>query len=72
MQTSAYRYAREEEYPKEKYKGQIILRVGKDGSFEVAIMRDDKLYKEMLLAFLSAQRLQKTLEKLKKYKADKE
>jgi len=72
MQTSAYRYAREEEYPKEKYAGQIILRIGKDGSFEIAIMRDQELYEEMLKAFLSAQRLQKTLNKLSTYKAEKE
>lgn len=66
LQTSAYRYAREEEYPKEEYVGQVIVRVGKDGSFETAIVEDTALYQEMVKAFIAAMRLQGTMEKLKK------
>jgi len=72
LQTAAYRYARAEEYPEEEYVGQVIVRVGKDGSFETAVVRDDDLYKEMVVAFLSAQRLQKTLKKLDKFKPETE
>ena len=68
LQTSAYRYARAEEYPEEKYVGQVIVRVGKDGSFETATIEDDSLYKEMVKAFLAAQQLQKTMERLKELK----
>jgi len=72
LQTAAYRYARSEEYPTEEYVGQVIVRCGKDGSFETAVVEDEELYKEMVIAFLSAQRLQGTLNKLKKYKPSKE
>jgi len=72
MQTAAYRHARQEEYPKEKYAGQLILRIGKkDGSFELVVIRDNKLYTEMFESFLAAQKLQKTLKVLGDYKSDK-
>ena len=81
LQTSAYRYARAEEYPDEDYKGTVIVRVGKDGSFETGGLDDEEtysmadgrevsglaLYQEMVVAFLSAQRLRGTMEALKKF-----
>lgn len=72
MQTSAYRLARTEEYPEEKYAGQLIVRIGKDGSFEFAVSRDDKMYAKMLEGFLSALILTNAVEALEKFKAEKE
>lgn len=62
IQTSAYRNARVEEYPEEDYTGQLIVRVGKDGTFEFAIMRDDSMYKEMFKCFVASLLLTKGLE----------
>jgi hypothetical protein len=64
LQTSAYKYARQEEYPEEKYVGQVIVRVGKEGDFETQTNKDDSLYKEMFRGFLSAQKLQEVLDRL--------
>jgi hypothetical protein len=72
LQTAAYRYARHEEFPEEKYAGQLIIRIGKDGEFEFAVVRDTKTYQDMFRAFLSAQNLSQTLDYLKEWKADKE
>jgi len=72
LQTSSYRYARVEEFPKEEYMGQIIIRISRDGTFEVAILRDTNLYQEMFLAFLSAKRLQETLVKVDAFKPERE
>lgn len=55
MQTTPYRHAREEEYPNEKYHGQLICRIGKDGSFEYKLLDDRQypgLYKKMFNCFL--------------------
>lgn len=72
LQTSAYRYARTEEFPNEKYTGQLIIRVGKDADLEFAVLRDVELYQGMFRGFLSAQNLYNTLEILKNFKAEKE
>ncbi len=72
IQTAAYRFARVEEYPDEKYKGQLIVRVGKDGSFEFAVMRDDVWYSKMFVAFMAALKLQESMENIKEFKVDRE
>lgn len=72
IQTSAYRFARSEEFPEEKYSGQIIVRVGKDdGALEVGIVQDDGWYKKMLGTFIYALELYKGLEKIKEFKIEK-
>ena len=68
LQTSAYRYAREEEFPSEKYKGQLIIRIGKEGDFEIVKVSEKKIYEEMLVGFFSALKLYQTMEKLKEFK----
>lgn len=64
MQTAAYRFARTEEYPAEDYKGQIIVRVGKDdGALEVGRVTDEMhpgWYKKFLSGFIYALELQKS------------
>jgi len=72
LQTAAYRYARTEEFPEEKYVGQLIVRIGKDGTFEFAVMRDDKMYKKMFEGFISALILSRSLEMLNDYRPEKE
>ncbi len=72
IQTAAYRFARVEEYPKENYVGQLILRIGKDGSFEFALLRDDAWFTKMFVAFLAALKLQESLERIKEFKVDRE
>lgn len=67
LQTSAYRFAREEEFPKEKYKGQVIVRVGKTGDFEVAVVKKKAEYEDMFQAFLHARQLFEKLENLKAF-----
>jgi len=71
IQTAAYRHARVEEYPEEGYVGQLILRIGKDGSFEVVVVRDDKMYKEMFMAFIAALKLHEQMDFLGKYTGEK-
>jgi hypothetical protein len=69
LQTAPYRAAREEEFPEEKYSGQLICRIGKDGSFEYKLLSDEaypKLYQKMFMAFvcfLKGERLYRQLEK---------
>lgn len=67
LQTSAYRFAREEEFTNEKYKGQVIVRAGKAGDLEIAIVRKNTEYEDMFQAFLHAKDLRERLEKLKQY-----
>lgn len=62
LQTAAYRLARTEEFPKEKYAGQAIIRIGKDGSFEFVKSED---YETHVEGFLSAVKLHRILEKMK-------
>ena len=68
LQTSAYRFAREEEFPAEKYKGQLILRIGKEGDFEIVKVCEEEIYKKMLVGFLSALKLYQITEELKEFK----
>lgn len=64
MQVAAYKQARTEEYPSEKYAGCIILRVGKeDGDLEPEIFPDDDCY---LNGFLFAKGLQSSLTQIVK------
>lgn len=65
LQTAAYRQAREEEFVNEKYAGQLIVRIGKDGEFEFGISNDEEKNKRLLEGFISALTLQQTLERLK-------
>lgn len=71
IQTAAYRQARSEEYPEEKYVGQLIVRIGKDGSFEFAKMTDTIWYNKMLMGFISALKLKEVLTSLEEFKPDK-
>ena len=71
IQTAAYRQARSEEFPNEKYVGQLIIRIGKVGSFEFAKMTDPIWYNRMLVGFVSALKLKNTLDLLKDFKVDK-
>jgi len=73
MQTAAYRYAREEEFPEEKYAGQLIIRVDKNlGDFEFAVCRDENAYWKMMVGFISCLKLYTTLQDLKSFKAERE
>lgn len=72
MQTAAYRQARNEEYPDEKYIGQMILRIGKEGGFEFVRVTDYKIYKEMLIGFIAALKLYQQMNFLKEYRPEKE
>jgi len=59
IQVAAYKHARVEEFPEEKYEGCCILRVGKkDGDIEFKAFKDKKYYFQ---AFLNALRLTKNL-----------
>lgn len=62
LQTAAYRQARQEEYPQEKYKGQAIIRIGRDGSFDFAESDD---YDKHISGFLAALKLHNVLDELK-------
>ena len=68
FQTAAYQAALSEEYPKNKYVGNLILRLGKDGEFEVQISRD---YEKNINAFYGALALYTRLEELKQEYYDK-
>lgn len=72
IQTAAYRFAREEEFPQEQYAGQLIIRIGKDGEFEFAIVRNDEMYKRILVGFLAALKLHQTMDMLKEFKPERE
>jgi len=73
IQTSAYRYARTEEFPEEKYAGQIIVRVGKDdGELEIGMVTDDTWYKKMFSTFVFALELYKNMNTLKDFKIERQ
>ena len=72
IQTSAYRAAREEEYPEEKFAGQLIVRVGKDGEFEFAMIDDYTWYRKMFVAFIAALKLSESMEDMKNFKPGRE
>jgi hypothetical protein len=67
IQTSAYRAAREEEYPEEVFAGQLIVRVGKDGEFEFAMIDDYAWYRKMFVAFIAALKLSESMEDMKNF-----
>lgn len=71
IQTAAYRYARTEEFPKEKYEGQIILKIGSDGSFDMAIVRGRQVYEKLFRAFIYALELSNHLDDLKGYRPER-
>lgn len=71
-QTAAYRAAREEEFPDEKYEGQLILRIGSDGTFETAYVRSDKAYKMLFKAFIRALNLSNSMEKVRAYRPERD
>ena len=72
MQTAAYRVARVEEFPEEDYAGQLIVRIGKDGTFEFGLTNDNKMYTKMFEGFISAMILSNALETLEGFKGEKE
>lgn len=73
MQTAAYRYARTEEFPEEKYAGMLIIRVDKEtGGSEFAVCRDDATYWKMITGFIAALKLHTTLAELKNFRGEKE
>ena len=50
QQLAAYKMAREEEFPEEKYEGCVLVRIGKkDGEFEIWKLEDDSLYRKTFL-----------------------
>lgn len=72
IQTAAYRFAREEEYPKEKYAGQVIVKVGKeDGALEVAVIKNGKWYSKMFMAFVAALKLSESMDLIKEFRHEK-
>ena len=72
LQTAAYRYSRVEEFPKEKYAGQLILRIGReDGTLEVGIIRGKENYRNMFKAFIYALALSNSMDNLKKFVPDR-
>jgi len=78
LQTAAYRFARTEEYPEEKYKGLVIVRVGKDdGELEVVKIDDEvkygrltgyEWYTKFFTAYIAAQKLDELSELIKNFK----
>ena len=72
IQTAAYRFAREEEYPEEKYAGQVIVKVGKeDGALEVAVIKDGKWYSKMFMAFVAALKLSESIDLIKEFRGER-
>jgi hypothetical protein len=72
IQTAAYRYARTEEYPEEKYTGQVIVKVGKeDGNLQVALVNDDKWYSKMFTTFIAALKLKEGLDLIEQFRSEK-
>lgn len=68
VQASAYRQAREEEFPKERYHGQVIVRIGReDGLLEIGYCRGKKNHTMHLKAFLYALWLSNQWEKVEKF-----
>lgn len=71
IQTASYRLAREEEFPNESYAGQIILRIGSDGTFEPVRIRGKKIYHTLLVAFIHALGLSNSLEIVDAYRPER-
>ena len=71
IQATAYKRAREEEFSKEKYEGILVVRIGKDGSFEIATVTDDKMLDKLFFAFIAALRLRESMDDLKNFRGDK-
>lgn len=71
IQVAGYRFAREEEYPDEKYCGMLILRIGSDGTFETAVVRAKKTYCTLMSAFIYALGLSNALDEVEAYRPDK-
>jgi len=46
----------------------LIIRIGKEGDFEIVKVSEKKIYEEMLVGFFSALKLHQTIEKLKEFK----
>lgn len=65
LQVSAYRQAREEEFPDEKYYGQVIVRVGKSGDFETVKIDKRSDHAENIKTFLHARELYLRMDDLK-------
>jgi hypothetical protein len=65
MQVAAYKYARNEEFPKENYAGMLIVRIGKDGEFEFLVVDDLKKVETYEIAFLHALELKRIMDSLK-------
>ena len=72
LQTVACRYARTEEFPEEDYQGQMIIQVGKTKGLNIGVIRDEVPYREMMIGFLSAQRLTDAVELLKGFKPERQ
>lgn len=73
IQTAAYRQARQEEFPEEKYEGQLIVRIGKeDGAFEFAAIRDETWYKKMFAGFVGSLKTYEIMEIMKTFKPERE
>lgn len=62
LQTAAYRQAREEEFPAEKYQGQAIIRIGKDGTFD--FQEEEKDFEKHIAGFLYAKGLYETIKEM--------
>ncbi len=74
MQTAAYRFAREEEFPDEKYSGMLILRIGSNGTFETAVIKDKTdptIYPTLFGAFLNALNLTNELNTISNYRPER-
>lgn len=65
IQTATYRMAREEEFPNEKYKGQVIIHLGRDGSSNFYILMEEPWYLKMKKAFVCAMTLSKLIDDIK-------
>lgn len=78
LQTAAYRHARVEEFPQEKYAGQVVVRVGRKdedfagrkGGVEIAYIRGDEMYKKCFVGFLGAWKLDEVMTDLTNFKPD--
>lgn len=68
LQVAAYRYARSEEFTNEKYDGQLIIRIGKDGDFEVKTFEGDEIYHTLFNGFVNALELYRSMEEIKQIK----
>lgn len=65
IQTATYRMAREEEFPQEKYKGQVIIHLGRDGTSAFYILTEDTWYTKMKKAFVCAMTLSNLIDDIK-------